>query len=132
LSAVIGGVNHFDEWLGAEALVTSERPVPLLEGVLDRQGTYQYLDEDGVEQSEQLLPVGAIFQRKSKPSSQDIVIPLVQKILADDPKEKVLIFRNQRGSAQGSASYLAKALGLPPAEAALELLPDTDLSDASL
>lgn len=131
LSAVIGGVNHFDEWLGAEALVTNERPVPLLEGVLDRHGTFQYLDADGVAQSEQLLPAGAIVQRKSKPGSQDTIVPLVEKLLEDDPAEKVLIFRNQRGSAQGCANYLARDLGLPPAEEALTLLPDADLSDAS-
>ena len=36
LSAVIGDVNSFDEWLGCDTLVTRERPVPLMEGVLDR------------------------------------------------------------------------------------------------
>ena len=44
LSAVIGNVNHFDDWLGCQTLETNHRPVPLVEGVLDRSGTYQYLD----------------------------------------------------------------------------------------
>jgi helicase len=32
LSAVIGGVNHFDTWLECKALITNERPVRLVEG----------------------------------------------------------------------------------------------------
>ena len=42
LSAVIGNINAFDQWLRCERLVTTVRPVPLLEGVLDRFGTYEY------------------------------------------------------------------------------------------
>ena len=35
LSAVIGDVNNFDEWLGSKRLVWTKRPIPLTEGVLD-------------------------------------------------------------------------------------------------
>ena len=31
LSAVIGNVNHFDDWLGCQTLETNDRPVPLVE-----------------------------------------------------------------------------------------------------
>jgi len=129
LSAVIGNVNAFDQWLGCDKMVTSQRPVPLVEGVLDRAGTYEYMDETGQRQVEQLLPQGAIQQRRDKPSSQDVIVPLVRKLV--QAKEKILIFRNMRGPAEGCAEYLAKALGLPPVAEALEQLPAHDTSDAS-
>ena len=56
LSAVIGGVNDFDTWLGCQKLVTTTRPVPLIEGVLDRSGMMQLLDASGSMQRMQLLP----------------------------------------------------------------------------
>jgi len=129
LSAVIGNINAFDRWLGCEKLVTTQRPVPLLEGVLDRAGTYEYLDEQGQRKIDQLLSAGAIQQRKEKPSSQDVIVPLVRKLVHD--KEKILIFRNMRGPAEGCAEYLAKDLGLPPVTEALARLPAHDTSGAS-
>src|SRR5262249_20453759 len=47
LSAVIGNLNNFDRWLDLPLLLSRERPVPLIEGVLDRRGTYQFIDADG-------------------------------------------------------------------------------------
>lgn len=131
LSAVIGGINHFDTWLGVGVLTATERPVPLREGVLDRTGVYQYRDPDGSEGVTQLLPAHAIMQRKPKKSSQDVIVPLVAELLRNNPKQKVIVFRNRRGSATGCAKYLAAELGLPPAEVTLEGLPDRDLSSAS-
>jgi replicative superfamily II helicase len=129
LSAVIGNVNVFDQWLGCEKLVTTERPVPLLEGVLDRSGTYEYLNEKGERKLEQLLPHQAIRQRKERPSSQDVIVPLVRKLVRD--KEKVIVFRNMRGPAEGCAEYLAKELDLPAVTDAIEALPTHDTSGSS-
>lgn len=129
LSAVIGDVNHFDEWLGCQTLATTDRPVPLIEGVLDRNGTYQFLDVDGHERTRQLLQPHEIVQRKQKPGSQDVIVPLVRKLVSEG--EQVLIFRNNRGSSSGCANYLAAELGLPPATEVLAELPDQDLSAAS-
>jgi replicative superfamily II helicase len=129
LSAVIGNINAFDQWLGCEKLVTTERPVPLLEGVLDRSGTYEYLDEKAERKVEQLLPHHAIQQRKEKPSSQDVIVPLVQKLVQD--KEKVIVFRNMRGPAEGCAEYLSKELDLPAVTDAIEALPAHDNSGSS-
>jgi helicase len=126
LSAVIGDINRFDEWLGAERLVWNKRPVPLTEGVLDRTGVYQSLDADGKETQSQLLPRHAIRQRKAEPSSQDIIVPLVQSLVSQG--EKVLIFRNTRGPAEGCATYLSRELGLPPAADAIAALSSHDLS----
>ena len=129
LSAVIADVNHFDEWLGCQTLATTERPVPLVEGVLDRNGTHQYLDADGQERTEQLLDPSDIVQRRQAPSSQDIIVPLVRKLVGTG--EQILIFRNKKGPSSGCANYLAQELGLSPATEVLDALPDQDLSAAS-
>ena len=131
LSAVIGSINNFDDWLGCRQLVTTYRPVPLVEGVLDRSGVLEYLDTDGQVKTKQLLPYGSIRQRRDKPSSQDVIVPLVRKLLGENPTEQVIIFRNKRGSAAGCAGYLAKDLGLPAATEALAALPTRDLSTNS-
>lgn len=129
LSAVIGNVNTFDRWLGVGLLVSKQRPVPLIEGVLDRTGTFQYLDTDGAAKVEQLLPVAAVIQRKEKPSSQDVIVPLIRKLM--NQGEKVIVFRNMRGPAQGCAKYLAAELRLSAAGTLLAALPAQDLSAAS-
>jgi replicative superfamily II helicase len=132
LSATIGDLNHFHEWLAMKALISDSRPVPLEVGVLDRSGTYEYLSIEGEHLTRQLLPSGLILQRRDHPSSQDVIVPLVRELLTkQNAKEKILIFRNQRGSAEGCANYLAKELGLLPATSITNLLPTYDTSNAS-
>jgi replicative superfamily II helicase len=126
LSAVIGHVNDFDAWLQTRLLVTRDRPVPLVEGVLDRSGVFQFLRPDGTEAIEQFLPAHAVVVRRDKASAQDVIVPLVKKLTADG--EKVIVFRNRRGPAEGCAKYLASDLGLPAAEAVAARLPSHDLS----
>ena len=46
-------------------------------------------------------------------------------------KEKVIVFRNMRGPAEGCAEYLSKELGLPAVTDALEALPAHDVSGSS-
>lgn len=128
LSAVIGDAASFDRWLGARLLVEVDRPVPLVEGVLDRSGTLQRLDA-GAAVSVDLLPRHLIRQRRDKPSSQDVIVPLVRFLV--EKKEKVIVFRNARGSAGGCAEYLAAELGLSPATAVLDTLPQRDRSTTS-
>lgn len=129
LSAVIGDINHFDEWLGCQRLVTTERPVPLIEGIIDRRGVFQFRDLDGSAKMEQLVPAHEIRQRRNDPSAQDVIVPLVRQLTKVN--EKVIVFRNQRGAAEGCALYLAAELGQAPATAALEQLPNHDLSSTS-
>jgi replicative superfamily II helicase len=87
------------------------------------------VDADGTTKMETLLPPHRIVQRRDKPSSQDVIVPLVQQLVAQG--EKLLVFRNMRGPAQGCAKYLAKELSLPPASAVLDALPTQDLTGAS-
>jgi helicase len=129
LSAVIGGVNDFDAWLDCQLLISEHRPVPLVEGVIDRMGTFQYLDTDGQTYTEQLIPRSEVVQRRNKPSGQDVIVPLVQQLVAAG--EKIIVFRNQRGKAQGCANYLADELNLPAATQTLSLLPSLDNTSAS-
>ena len=103
LSAVIGNLNSFDRWLGVPLLLSRERPVPLIEGVLDRRGAFQYVDTDGTTKTKALLPSHHIVQRRDKPSSQDVIVPLAQQLVGQG--EKLLVFRNMRGPAQGCAKY---------------------------
>ncbi len=129
LSAVIGNLNNFDRWLGLPLLYSRDRPVPLIEGVLDRRGTFQFVDIDGMTKTEALLPARQIVQRRAKPSSQDVIVPLTKELVVKG--EKLLIFRNMRGSAQGCARYLSKELGLDPADRVIEALPTQDLTSVS-
>lgn len=129
LSAVIGDTNRFEHWLGCNLLQTNERPIPLRQGVIDRTGIWQFLDESGAVKNEKVLDSWVVRQRSQRPSSQDVIVPLVQKLVADG--EKVIVFRNARGSASGCAQYLARELGLPPAQTVLDELPDGDRSAMS-
>lgn len=129
LSAVIGDVNEFDSWLGCNRLITDARPVPLVEGVLDRMGIYQFIDAEGNEHQEQLIPRESIVTRKKKPGSQDVIVPLVQQLVSNSAQ--VIVFRNRRGPSSGCAKYLAVDLGIPPATNALAALPPLDMSQTS-
>lgn len=126
LSAVIGDTNGLEEWLAARLLRRTERPVPLDEGVLLASGQFRYLDAaTGVEKVD-----GPIINRQyGKDSSQDWVIPLVRNLVAQG--QQVIVFREIKGETRGTANYLAEALGLPPAQGALERLPVGDPSHAS-
>ena len=126
LSAVIGNVNGFERWLGCRLLLTTERPVPLVEGVLDRTGGWQFKTPDAAVQEAQLIDRNTVQQRNARPSSQDVIVPLVRHLV--DQGEKVIIFRNMRGSTAGCANYLANELGLPAADRIVAALPDGDQS----
>ena len=129
LSAVIGNTNAFDRWLGCRLLQATQRPVPLIEGVMDRSGMMRTRNPDGSEFTTQFLPRTAIRVRRTEASSQDMIVPLVQQLVAAG--EKVIVFRNARGPAAGCAAYLAAELGLPAAQEALDLLPQLDRSSTS-
>lgn len=132
LSAVIGSINSFDEWLNCKKLVTNQRPVPLVEGVLDRNGIFQYLDPSGSVHTTQLIPSSSIIQRTKAPSAQDVIVPLVKSLLQKNDKEQIIVFRNRKGPAEGCAAYLAAELGLPAASEAIAVLPAYDLSTSAV
>jgi len=126
LSAVIGNANGFERWLGARLLRRTERPVPLDEGLLLRDGRFRYLDGKS---GEEVISDPVIRPVIGKGSSQDWVIPLVQRLVREG--KQVIVFRETKGEARGCANYLANALGLSPAHDALAMLPAGDPSLAS-
>lgn len=128
LSAVIGHSNNFERWLDCELLQSYQRPVPLVEGVIDRAGTFMRLGPNGPE-TIQLIERHEIQQRRPKPSSQDVIVPLVRHLVRSG--EKVIVFRSARGPASGCAEYLANELGLEAARDVIDSLPEGDLSDMS-
>lgn len=131
LSAVIGGINDFDKWLELSVLSTDQRPVPLTEGVIDRNGTFEFMDHSGNSATTQFLDSRNVIIRKDKASSQDIIVPLLKKLIHDKPDEKIIVFRNMRGKCEGCAKYLANDLGLPSANDIQAMLPNHDLSSSS-
>ncbi|MDO7846286.1 DEAD/DEAH box helicase [Hymenobacter sp. M29] len=132
LSAVIGNTNGFEHWLRCQALISTKRPVPLEEGVIDRTGLFEYVDpETGMSQTRQMLPPHVVVTRREKPSAQDVIVPLAQALLSSEPTAKLIVFRNMRGKAEGVAGYLAKDLGLPEATELIDALPAQDRSSTS-
>ncbi|MFB4285506.1 DEAD/DEAH box helicase [Nonomuraea sp. MTCD27] len=121
LSAVLGDLGGLDSWLDVNVIVRTGRPIPLLEGVLGPDGIYRHVDADGEEASEQLIPPPRWTR-----SNQDLIIPLVRKLV--DQGQQIIIFRSTRGATRGCARYLARSLGLPEANAALESLAGADPS----
>ena len=97
LSAVIGDTNGLERWIGARLLRRTERPVPLNEGVLQRDGNFRYLDS-GTGEEKALSPY-IQPQWSGKNSSQDYVIPLVQRLVSEG--KQVIVFREFKGETQG-------------------------------
>jgi helicase len=124
LSAVIGDTNGFESWLDARLIVTDKRPVPLDEGLLDMSGTFRYLAAGKEEQIPQYMR-----PEYRKGSSQDIIIPLVRKLVADG--EKVIVFRETKPIVRATAEYLKNNLDLGAAQETLDLMPSGDPSTAS-
>ncbi len=125
LSAVIGDSGGLEHWLDGRQLLHTQRPVPLVEGVIGSGGQYHFLDENGEEKTEQFITP----QWSGKNSSQDLVIPLVRRLVQEG--KQVIVFRETKGETLGCAAYLASQLGLPAAQVALDDLPAEDLSTSS-
>jgi replicative superfamily II helicase len=126
LSAVIGDTNGLEDWLGARLLRRTERPVPLDEGLLLADGRFRFIDATS---GEERLSKPLIRQEYRKGSSQDWIIPLVRKLVAEG--QQVIVFRETKGDARGTANYLAATLGLPAARDAIAQMPTGDPSQAS-
>jgi len=126
LSAVIGDTNGLERWLGARLLKRTERPVPLDEGIIKADGTYRYIDSETGEERE----IALFIQPESwKGSSQDIIKPLVRKLVSEG--KRVIVFRETRPITMACAEYLTHSLGLPTAQSASARLPDGDPSISS-
>jgi helicase len=126
LSAVIGDTGGLESWLGGRLLRRNERPVPLAEGVLRVDGSFRYLDPAS---GKERVETGVVRRQYGKDSSQDWIIPLVRKLVAEG--QQVIVFRETKSETRAVADYLAAALGLPPATDAVVRMPTTDASQAN-
>jgi helicase len=115
LSGVVGQTNGFERWLGARLLRRDERPVPLNEGLIQWDGQLWYIDAATGETVDGGTFVRPIYSGKN--SSQDIIIPLLRKLVGEG--EQVIVFREEVGETRGCATYLARELRLPAAAEAL-------------
>jgi helicase len=125
LSAVIGDTGGLERWLDGRQLRHETRPVPLTEGVLNGAGLSRFRTDDGVEMAEAWVTP----EWSGKSSSQDLVIPLVRRLVGEG--KQVIVFREIKGETVGCAGYLAGRLGLPAARYALDALPAGDPSTSS-
>jgi len=88
--------------------------VPLTEGVLDRQGSLQFLEASGSHQVIQFLPLGAVRMRREEQARRMSLFPRAQ---ARRRGRKGLDLRNQRGLDPGLwPRTIATELGLPARE----------------
>jgi helicase len=124
LSAVLGDLGGLDSWLDAHLLCSSERPVPLEEGVLDLTGVYHYIAADGADRTEQFLP----RQWQAGPDHA-LELPVVRKLVATG--QQVIVVRSAKRQVRSTAFRLANELGLKPAADALAALPSGDPSSVS-
>jgi helicase len=93
LSGVIGQTNGLERWLGARLLRRDERPVPLDEGLILWDGSRDYIDAATRQRTRDQRPfVQPHYSGKN--SSQDVIIPLVKKLVDDG--QQVIVFRETR------------------------------------
>ena len=125
LSAVLTDLNHLDEWLGVEVLMSDQRPVELHEGILRKDGTFTYRSfiakEIGVEQFTP-FPSHLTFNLKSAEGRREYeyqrLLHYISALLGRG--EQVLVFRKWKWLTRETALRLARDLQLPPALNALE------------
>ncbi len=103
-----------------------DRPVPLDEGLLLADGRFRHID--GVT-GEESITAPVIRRQGLKDSSQDWVIPLVRRLVAEG--KRVIVFREETGETVGCANYLAGNLGLEAASAEIAELPSDDPTQSS-
>ncbi|MGW7551953.1 DEAD/DEAH box helicase [Streptomyces rimosus] len=121
LSAVLGKPDELARWLRANLVTAARREAPLLEGVMGPDGCYRYRDQQGNESTEQLLEPADTVETAT---DDRLVTRLVSRLVADG--QQVIVFRATRGQARTLARSLARNLGLPPADTALESLSSGD------
>ncbi|RJX39585.1 hypothetical protein D3P09_09220 [Paenibacillus pinisoli] len=118
LSAVLGALNGFDKWLGAQVIQVTERPLELRQGVLFTNGSFEYK-----EWNTSLLGTEQINATN--------LYGLLQYLLDND--EQIIIIKNSVPSTQVLARELANQFSsLPAASKIIGKLreePETEIRD---
>jgi replicative superfamily II helicase len=102
LSATVKDLGGFDLWLDAKLIETRNRPVPLLEGVIERSKPVKLhnLGDGTTEMKDFNLPSSA--------TDKDAILCALAKCL--QPEEQMLIFRTRVDDTERTALTLAQSL----------------------
>lgn len=102
LSAVLGNLNGFDKWLGAEVVHNTQRPVELRQGILFSNGTFEYKEWNSNLTGTEQMNVTDLFG-------------LVKFLLEND--EQIIIIKNSVPQTQELALKLSRSFSMLPAAA---------------
>lgn len=121
LSAVLGDLNGFDNWLGVDVIERKDRPVELRQGVIRPDGVFEYTEWNTSEKDIESFPSNNLNQ-------------IVESLLKED--EQVIIIRNSVAKARATANDLAEIFThLPAATKTIQALTseaDTETKDSLL
>jgi replicative superfamily II helicase len=109
LSAVLGKLNQFDTWLGAQLIREERRPVELRVGIVGPDGHFEFREANSGKSSSETLSPGSMVH---------LVADLVKR------DEQVLLFVNSVRRTTELAQSIANALHMPAATDATRLLTD--------
>lgn len=136
LSAALGDLHNFPEWLDAQLVQEEHRPVPLLAGVIGPAGVHRRRDSrDGTETTARVIDAPVTLANLGNDpygtkARGRVAASLVRSLVARG--ERVLVFRSSRWAVRTLAKDLARSLQLPANATTLEALgPDNAGSDQS-
>ena len=109
LSAVLGQLSKFDEWLGVTTIRASHRPIELRQGILGPNGTFEYREWNS-----------------KNPGTEQITSPSLPNVVANliARGEQILIFVASVKRTEEVSKSLANAIALPAAVASIAALRD--------
>ncbi|MGW0521877.1 DEAD/DEAH box helicase [Crossiella sp. NPDC003009] len=125
LSAVLGDPKGLQQWLGMDLVLSEERPVPLVEGVIGPDGQYHSHRSDNALPPKEFPEGTRLTEEVHSGLKDDLLIALVAKLLAE--QRNVIVFRATRADAKKTAERLGGALDLPAAESAMAELRGGDI-----
>lgn len=125
LSAVVSDLNQFDDWLNAQLIEDDCRPVPLREGVIARDGRFEYIEWDGRERKKGVEQ----FASLSGSDETELSISLAAQLLQNDD-EQIILFSPTVAKTQEIAEALSDAVeDLSPSAEAINKLEALEISE---
>jgi helicase len=109
LSAVLGDLNKFDEWIGCRVVRENVRPVELRIGIVAPNGIFDYQEANSGSKGKETFPTNDI-------------IGLISEFIKR--KEQILVFANSVRRTSELAEEIAGVLRLPAATNAIRQLND--------
>ncbi|MFT3784793.1 MAG: DEAD/DEAH box helicase [Tepidisphaeraceae bacterium] len=125
LSAVVSDLNQFDAWLNAVRIEDNHRPVPLREGVIARNGDFEYIEWNGSARRAGIEKLNSL----SGMSEVELAVSLAVQLLTTD-REQIILFSPTVAQTQSIAEMIANAAAeLPEAARSLRRLDGLEASD---